>query len=579
MKNLLLLLSLSLASMLPAQSWVDPAVQKEIEGPLNKNQVTSGKLMVRVGKLMLINNDEKNPAPSPSSADTKSGFILFNRSFMLPVYWNTNPLPSELNPASFDYFSAPGHSGNVAIGVWPLETGDLQVTVPELSDGQGNVFKSENIEVRFVQHLLKQVQHQIVKINPEMIVRANPVKLYQGVTRQVWLMINVPEGTAAGKYSGDLTLALGNKEKRSVKLSVEVLPIKLLTDQDKSFGWYCSPTDIMGLTDYKKHGYNSLASGFECSIKSVSGGKATLDFSAMDKTIATLKKVGLEGYRHIGTAINIFTELNQQGLKDFTSEYNETYKDCLRQMRDHSAKQGIKLCFWLVDEPRETMLNTWNRNLADTLKFAKLGKEAGVETYQDVMEDTQFTPEQRTALISAFDIMSPHCVKKYCPLIIEETKQLNKQLWLYNTSIDRFGFSTWKHNAVGRTEWAYNCGLNELSAKNIDTWSSTRMGDPACSIIYPAKNEVIPSPSFEKASQGIIDYRYVYTLEQAIKSLREAGTPEAKKAADGAQAKLDAIREAAPAYADTPIPDPTIQDMWRRVVAEEIVKLQALLQK
>ncbi|GEM_PF-4051205 len=579
MKHLLLLLSLSLASVLSAQSWVDQDVQKEIEGPLSKNQVTSGKLMLKVGKMLLINNEEKIAAPVPSAADTKSGFILFNRSFMRPVYWNSNPLPSELNPASFDYFSAPGHSGNVVIGVWPLETGDLQVTIPDLSDGQGNVFKSGNIEVRFVQHLLKQVQHQIVKINPEMIVRANPVKLYKGVTRQVWLMINVPEGTAAGKYSGDITLALGNKEKRSVKLSIEVLPIKLLTDPDKSFGWYCSPTDEMALNDYVKHGYNSVSSGFECPVKAVSAGKAELDFSKMDKTISVLKKVGIDKYRHIGNAINLFVELNQLGLKDFTPEYNTAYKSALQQMRDHAAKQGVRLCWWLVDEPRETMLNTWNRNLADTLKLAKLGKEAGVETYQDVMTDDQFTPEQRTAIISAFDIMSPHCVKKYCPLIIEETKKLKKELWFYNTSIDRFGFSTWKHNAVGRTEWAYNCGLNENSAKNIDTWSSTRMGDPACSIIYPAKNEVIPSPSFERSSQGIIDYRYVYTLEQAIKTLRDTGAAEAKKAADGAQAKLDAIREAAPAYADTPIPDPTIQDTWRRMVAEEIVKLQGILQK
>ncbi len=579
MKYFLLLLSLSLASILPAQSWVDTAVQKEIEGPLNKNQVTSAKLMVRVGKMMIVNNEEKNPAPAPSAADTKTGFILFNRSFMLPVYWNTNPLQSELNPSSFDYFSAPGHSGNAVIGVWPLETGDLQVTIPDLSDGQGNVFKSGNIEVRFVQHLLKQVQYQIVKINPEMIVRANPVKLYQGVTRQVWLMITVPEGSVAGKYSGDIILTLGTKEKRSVKLNVEVLPIKLLTDTEKSFGWYCSPTDEMALNDYKKHGYNSVSSGFECPIKAVSAGIAELDYSKMDKTISVLKKVGLDKYRHIGNAINLFVELNQLGLQDFTPEYNAAYKSALQQMRDHAAKQGVRLCFWLVDEPRETMLNTWNRNLADTLKLAKLGKEAGVETYQDVMTDEQFTPEQRTSIISAFDIMSPHGVKKYCPLIIEETKKLKKQLWFYNTSIDRFGFSTWKHNAVGRTEWAYNCGLNELTAKNIDTWSSTRMGDPACSIIYPAKNEVIPSPSFERSSQGIIDYRYVYTLEQAIKALRETGSAEGKKAANSAQAKLDIIKEAAPAYADTPVPDPTIQDSWRRTVAEEIVKLQAIAGK
>ena len=376
MRNLAMLLSLSLASVLSAQSWVDQDVQKEIEGPLSKNQVTSGKLMLKVGKMLLINNEEKIAAPVPSAADTKSGFILFNRSFMRPVYWNSNPLPSELNPASFDYFSAPGHSGNVVIGVWPLETGDLQVTIPDLSDGQGNVFKSGNIEVRFVQHLLKQVQHQIVKINPEMIVRANPVKLYKGVTRQVWLMINVPEGTAAGKYSGDITLALGNKEKRSVKLSIEVLPIKLLTDPDKSFGWYCSPTDEMALNDYVKHGYNSVSSGFECPVKAVSAGKAELDFSKMDKTISVLKKVGIDKYRHIGNAINLFVELNQLGLKDFTPEYNTAYKSALQQMRDHAAKQGVRLCWWLVDEPRETMLNTWNRNLADTLKLAKLGKEA-----------------------------------------------------------------------------------------------------------------------------------------------------------------------------------------------------------
>ena len=568
-----------LSAFLFANEWVNPVVDQEISDMLNKDQLATGKIQIRVGKLLIIEEEEKNSAPVPAEIDTKSGYILFKRSFMAPVYYSTKPAREELNPVSLEYFAAPGHYGNITLGLVPLENGALRVDISDLKNGKGEIFKADNIEIRSVKHLLKKVSPGIVKVMPEMIIRENPVKLYKDVTKLLWLMPYVPEGTNPGSYEGVISLKLDGKEKREVKLKLEVMPFKLLTDPEKSFGWFCSPTDEVGLKDYKKHEYNSVSSGFECPVKAVSGGKAKLDFTKMDKTIEVLKKCGLGNYRNHVSLINTYQELNTFGLKDFTPEYNAVYKNVLEQIRDRAAQNNIKLVYWLVDEPREEMLNAFNRNFADTLKLARLAKEVkGIETYQDIMQDTQFTDALISEFIATFDIMSPHCTFKYCPKIIAETKRQKKQLWLYNSSVGRFGFTTWKHGAVARTEWAYNCALNERTARNIDTWTSIRPGDPACSVVYPTAKEVIPSPTFEWASQGIVDYRYIYTLEQSIESALQSGTEEAKTAAGRAAAKLQSIKKLTPEYADSKTNyEVGIEDKWRREIAEETVKLQKFM--
>ncbi|MEI6845595.1 MAG: hypothetical protein WCK36_00945 [Candidatus Firestonebacteria bacterium] len=577
MKSYILLLLALFPVCLFADDYVNPVVKQEIEEMLSKDQITTGKLLIRVNKLIVVEQEEKNPVPAVSELDRRSGFLIFKKSFMEPVYYNTKPSQAELNPASFEYFCAPGHFGNITIGLVPLETGEVRVDITDLKNEKGDIFKKENIDIRHVKHLLKKTSLGVCKVMPEMIIKGNPIKTYKDVTRLVWLMPYVPEGTKPGNYQGIITLKMGDKEKREVGLKIEVLPFKLLTDPGKSFGWFCSPVDETGLKDYKNHEFNSIASGFECTVLSLSGGKPVLDFSKMDKTAAILKKLKLGECRNIAAVINVYQDLNRLGLKDFTPEFNAAYKNTLEQMRDQAEKLNIKIVFWLVDEPRESLLAAFNKNFADTLKLARLAKEVKeIEIYQDIMQDSQFTDALISEFVATFDIMSPHCALKYCPKIIAETKKQKKQLWFYNSSVGRFGFTTWKHGAVGRTEWAYNCGLSETTVKNIDTWTTTRPGDPACSVVYPTAKEVIPSPTFEWASQGIVDYRYIYTLEQAIEKAKK-GTAEAKTAATRAAEKLENIKKLVPEYADTVSGYlPGIEDTWRREIADETAKLQKI---
>ena len=37
-----------------------------------------------------------------------------------------------------------------------------------------------------------------------------------------------------------------------------------------------------------------------------------------------------------------------------------------------SVGEKVPLVIWAVDEPREQLINDWNRNLADTIRYLKL---------------------------------------------------------------------------------------------------------------------------------------------------------------------------------------------------------------
>ena len=58
----------------------------------------------------------------------------------------------------------------------------------------------------------------------------------------------------------------------------------------------------------------------------------------------------------------------------------------MRQERDYIRKSGLPVALEVTDEPRENP-NPWNRNLADSITYADLMREAGVTSFITPMGD------------------------------------------------------------------------------------------------------------------------------------------------------------------------------------------------
>ena len=74
-------------------------------------------------------------------------------------------------------------------------------------------------------------------------------------------------------------------------------------------------------------------------------------------------------------------ELRQAGFRDY-------FLDAMRQQKAFYERTKLPVAVEIVDEPREVP-NPWNRNLADTIRYGDMLREAGLTTFVTPMSDTQ----------------------------------------------------------------------------------------------------------------------------------------------------------------------------------------------
>ncbi len=556
--------------LVSAATELEPGYKKEANEMLSEGLRSTLRLSLRIDKFYLSDVKQDNPAVEPSADDKARGFVAFNRQYMCPVYFNSNPNKLELGLSGFEIQTTPGEREPVTVGLVPLEDLDVTVSVSDAKCG-GSVIPASAFDLRAVKHLIKAVDFGVSQLRPEMIIKQNPVKLYKGVTRQLWITLETPEDALPGKYSAEITLKAGEKQALKIPLAVEVLPFKLVRDSGMQFGWFAMNFTDAAFADYAKHGNNSIH-GFPGVAPEVTGGKCKIDFSELDKAAALVKKYGFAGH------LNLMSAPHLGNVEQFSDEFNSAYVDGIKQLNDWAKKKGIKIYFHLADEIRE---EDPSRNLSSASKLVKLARQVpDAVLWNDPMRDNDGKVDY-ISIADMFDILAPHC-GPYNARIMARTRELNKPLWFYNSGRSRasFGFVMWKNGSRGRIEWAYTC-WDENSSREPTTWSTCRAGDPYAGIVYPLKGELIPSPNYEWCSEGIDDHAYIYTLEQEIKKA-SAGTAAQKSAAKKAASLLSAIKEKTDSYCGATDMGGTADKneydaiAWRKQIAAEIVKLKAL---
>ncbi len=553
-----------------AATQLEPGCKKEADEMLSEGLRSTLRLSLRIDKFYLSEVKQDNPAVDPSAEDKARGFTAFNRHYMYPVYFNSNPNKSELDLGGFKIETTPGEREPVTVGLVPLDDGEVTVSVSDAKCG-GAVIPAAAFDIRAVKHLIKAVDFGVSQLRPEMIIRQNPVKLYKGVTRQLWITLETPEDALPGKYSAEITLKAAGRQALKIPLAIEVLPFKLLRDPGMQFGWFAMNFTDAAFADYAKHGNNSIH-GFPGVVAEAAEGKCRIDFSELDKAAALVKKYGFAGN------LNLMGAPRLKNAEQFSTEFNSAYVDGIRQLNDWAKKKGVKIYFHLADEIRE---EEPGRSLASATKLVKLARQVpDAVLWNDPMRDNDGKVDY-VSIADMFDIIAPHCWS-HNERIISRTRELNKPLWFYNSGRSRasFGFVMWKNGSRGRIEWAYTC-WDENTSREPTTWSTCRAGDPYAGIVYPLKGEMIPSPNYEWCSEGIDDHAYIYTLEQELRKAQE-GTAAQKSEAKKAASLLSSIKEKVDIYCGATdiggTADKNEYDaiIWRKQIAAEITALKAL---
>jgi len=555
-----------------AQEAIDAAVKDEVESFWTPDVKTSTKLMVRIGKLMLLEPQESAPAPVPDAEAKKNGFLLFKRSLAEKINYNTNPKKEELNPGLLDMSACAGEMLVFTIGVFPLSEGALSVGASDLKSPDGSISAGSNIEIRNVKYLLKQGAMGAM-VQPEITVKEADIKIKPGVTRQVLVLIQIPEGAKPGVYEG--SLAFSTKGGRSeVKLKTEVLPFKLEENPSMTFGWEMGPKTGADYELFKKLGCNSVGEGLEPSVISVSGGKVKLDFSKADKTAEFLKKYGLDGfeqkihYADVGNAIAQLARTNE-----LSPEFMDAYKDAVIQMQAWQKAKGIKAAYWIADRVFNAPPYPGNKSMNYCMQVMKVIK--GIPGVRVMVNPTNAgdAGANYADLVAALDIAGVYAEKTCAANLAKGLEKGNINLFGAGRSRISWGFLPWKYKAVGRTELNF-LSWDEKTSRSPQSVSSSYSSFTAGGICYPEKDGYSTTITAELVRQGIMDNRYLYTLEKMIDSALKGNDPAKKSEAKRASDKLNALRAKIPEFKDEAAAIDAQCGELRKMLVEEIVKLK-----
>ncbi len=509
----------------------------------------------------------------PTAGETARGYAAWPASLMDVCYPDTLP-PSPRPALALSTFAAQGEYRPVSLAIRPIaEVTGVAVAVTDLSDGLGHTIPSAEIEKEYLRYMATGDTEffgaGVLSWKPRLLQKNFPISVSAQVTKQLWLTVHVPDGTPAGSYTGTVTVHASSGDV-AVPLTVEVYGFSLDLANDEAYGWYYNPPesqydidtrffpDLAGRADellrldfslMKKHGFNSLQ--FPSPSVSVDGsGHVTSIYTAdCERYVTAMREVGFGGnwLGQVGT-LGMARNIINDGFDEFSPLFDQAFKEALGMLVSWGeSPEGTPLAFYLVDEPRETGIQAWNRNFADSMQYCDLASQVtGAVSTITVMADSgggvDYTP-----FADALDIMQTHPWPNSDGLILGAFGQ-GKPNWFYNTGGDLrmvYGFYQQKYGGGGGAwEWHYDW----LDGDMFDTFPYSPFNNH-WRYVYPSPDGPVPTLNFEFASLGITDYRYTSTLRRLASEARADGAPELVAWADEADALLQAIKDATPAFA------------------------------
>ena len=500
--------------------------------------------------------EETNPPVAPSAADKERGYLLFARPWLASVFPNSLPLASELNPQLM-VFGTPGQTVPVTLCVRSLQDlGEVAVRSSDLKLGS-RALPAGTVTAYPISYRDKRLVYSsdyYIKDMPAFLEQRPSVKMPADRTQVFWLNVSLPANAAPGVYAGEVTVQPASGKAASLPLQVRVLPFKLAEPRNMFWGEYYltpklekTPEAVRAaiqrdLADQRAHGMTSvgLCFGLEHTEYKVEGTKVTITPDP-EGVYATF----MEAYKQLGFPMPII-QLSDSGqdaagaYKLGSPEWAETYKNFwIAAAALHKQRGWPEVIVQPVDEPGWQSPEDRSRNL---LCLKTLKQIPGQRTEQDGPGDAYFLSEAGPyADVWNFNgALEEDKIIKQAQAHGKLITSYNNDVESYRPEMDRYcdGFYQLRAGARGTYNWAYiSFAGSPYDDQDADTGSWMHVYPP-----MPALGEVGgPSTGWEGARAGIDDYKYAYTLQQAIARAAQAHSAKAKQAAADGQAALDEV--------------------------------------
>lgn len=481
-----------------------------------------------------------------------------NPALNAPVPYRRNPRMAyeDSTPQNFeiidrlDAFATPGDYGVWYFGVHnPGKERKLELLkVSELRSGD-QVIPADDIAVSFVRFWdYPRNPYNYYNI-PELILPQETCTLPVGGNRLLWLQTRLKDDCPAGEYTGSVRVRCGEKE-IVLPLRLKVLPFKLLTPPNMVWGAYSRlhvlpqsryPMELMVryLKDMKDYGVTAL----HCTIGNEAGVKRFQE---------ARRRAGMNGPMLVYgmNAEKIALQRCGADPKDKrwfdNPKVREAFTAYVREFDSWIKKYGApgynEWYYMGADEPhiRSMELAVWQTRLA---------REAGVPTASCVYAPRYVAQFGEYLNLSCNSFIGNNAAtwRELCK--VAEGKNL--QYWFLGGGCytgqegglmpNRLlsGLMSFKLGVTGHLSYTYQAYRKGKDGDPYDNFTDGKsygmtypVSDPT-----PAKVTVF-SLEWEGLREGITDYKYLYTLKQAIADARKKGK---NAEADAAQAVLDRI--------------------------------------
>ncbi len=543
------------------------------------------------------------PEPPLSAADRARGFYVWHRHWAQVVYPWTNPTPEELYP-ELRIFAAPGEYEPLTFCVRPLKA----VKNCTVEPGDIGPVPARAIEVRKVHYMKARPNYTVryrYRIVPDPLVRWEGGPLAANENARFWLTVHVPERARPGLYSGAIQVTVDG-QRWMVPVKLRVLDVRLMEDPKHTYGiYYRHPLDgyfsaaddgsrqywrrraEMEHADMVAHGTKNIVLSCWFPAADESGKFNVGDaFERLQAKLDLAKKYGFYGpyavsFNTGGVYRKYMKSSPGSHIRDVKMPPDEFFREItamVRTIEQERRRRGWPdFVYYPVDEP-----STAPNSVAYMVRVLQAVRAAGVRTY--VTAD----PTR-----GAFDPMRPYvdvwCTQPFLPrrgVILADMQKRGVEYWCYPNHVNgendhtpvagarmTYGFGFWRSGFLRLIPWiyAYDVGdpWNYLDGRVSDFFNR-----------HEPDGRPIPVAMWEAYREGYDDYRYIYSLQQAIERAKRSRSATARHEASTAEKTLQFVWKNIPVMAKYKYEgfwSPEEMDVYRWLVARRLERLTKLL--
>jgi len=593
-------------------------------------QVTSLELKEKRAESITFNGKTFFFTPRNKEKDPRLGWenwwkrwkgVLFYQRDPRMVYPDSVPQSGEIVKKVVS-FGTPGERKGVSFMVYALRNLDLlgvKLADP-LTNDNGEIIPMENVtikEIKFWPQRAEEWDKSLAYyIIPELLEESPESALPAGMNRGFWLDVKTPSGLVAGDYKSEIIVNTGGGKPIKLPVCLEIMPFELMSPTN--FNWLLSAevgafgNDRKGqprrfLLDVKEYGINSITFNTNIALMNEIG----LNNGPMQVNVWSTAEVEDRVAKRMGIKPDAPTEnllARPISMQPFELAHCR-YVSSLKNNKDFRDACGTEAAAWFkamgltntlyMETGHEPIGGNVPLRLPATLLRCEYLNVAGVKTfcycyYYELLE--QLAPYGLDAAISnGGHVQSEEDNRRWRELADKH----NTQLWYVGGGCyerqegglmpDRYlaGFLSYKSGSDAHVSWTYQRPKND-PFNDFDAEENEEPKDYC--ITYPARNPSdrcvsISTLQWEGIREGIIDYKYLYTLKHYIEHARAKGHTDL---ADEGQKVFDTILKAIPwkcdyhpgdYYLSPGNFDNNIADALRLKAARQIEKIVAALNR